>query len=111
MIDPPKRIKIGYADFPIRFVDKVDDEDGRGESSFDEQYIKICNGLSHQQQALVLTHEVDHMLYDFGGLREGDDEERIVTVMSNMRAMVYRDNPQYLRYFISVFHPEIVSDK
>jgi hypothetical protein len=100
---PPELIRIGYADFPIRVVEAINEQDDMGESSWSEQYIKICSGLSHQHKAQVLMHEVEHMMWAYADLKEGDDEERIVTVLSNIRAQVYRDNPAFLKYLVSVF--------
>lgn len=114
-IDVPDRIKIGYADFPVRMVDKINDADHSGESCWAEQYIKICDGLSQQHKAHYLVHEIVHMLWAVGDLEAIDTsdpekfEEKIVSVLAALLTGVFRDNPQLLAYLQRVFHASEIS--
>lgn len=41
-------------------------------------------------------HEIGHAIFKWGGLKVGDDEERVVSVFATWLTMIFRDNPDLL---------------
>lgn len=59
---------------------------------------RIRSDIPAVTQAEVLLHEVLHCAFWFGCIEDKDDEERTVSILSNVMAQVWRDNPDFVAF-------------
>jgi hypothetical protein len=91
----PDKVKIGC--YTIKIIPMLGFEGFAhgvlGHFSEAEMCIRISKDVPKEVLANTLLHEVFHACYSVAGLREEDDEERIVTCMANTYLQVMTDNP------------------
>jgi len=94
----PKSIRVGYRDYAIEsWVPALASAAGRwGECDRMNMVIRIRDDLLPSVTAEVLLHEVIHAAYQMGALDSDDKEERVVEVLGNQLAQVWRDNPEFV---------------
>ena len=91
----PKTIKVGYRDFN---VSQAPLRDRYGECDKDRGQILYAPGQSNLQLLNTILHEIDHACWDLGGLEDKEPEERVVTVLNNVRTGVLRDNRELVSW-------------
>lgn len=100
----PNRIRIGFADYDLKFttVGLRDSVDGLHHSM--RQQISIANDLTGQYRAFVILHEILHGCFFASALSDAnldDKEELIVDALAKQIAGVIRDNPNLLKALVS----------
>lgn len=101
--DKKIRLKIGYKDFTLYFVNSIDGGETNGECVKDVGVIKITKGLNNIEKANTVLHEVFHGIWHVQGIGMGDEtEERVVTAMTNGLVDFIRDNPRFVDRVISL---------
>jgi hypothetical protein len=101
----PEKVKVAGYDFNIVDWPPIQAEaTGRyGECSAQELEIRIRTDKQMSHTVNTFIHEVSHAIYWVYGIRDEDAEERIVEMMGNGWAQVYRDNPDVLRFLNEAF--------
>ena len=91
----PESIRVGAYDIAILLRDRhLTTRDLLGQYDQDAEVISLSTGFENSTKVVeTFIHEVNHAVYRQGGLENGDDEERIVLVMSHGQAQIFRDNP------------------
>lgn len=69
-----------------------------GECDHYERVIRIDDALDSTKSANTLLHELFHAIWTTYALENDDKEERVVTVLSNGLAQVWRDNPDLVKF-------------
>ena len=106
----PKRFKFGPYAFFIKEVEhpgKERTEDGRaandGYTDLDGGVVYICAKQTPYRKALILHHELGHVIwYVFGGTKaQGEEraEEHSINVYSTGYIMAEQENPTLMEYF------------
>jgi hypothetical protein len=102
----PKKVKVAGYDFGI--VDwqpmKAEAADRYGECSAQELVIRIRTDKHISHTTNTFLHEITHAIYWAYGIRDEDKEERIVEMIGNGWAQVFRDNPDVLRFLSESLH-------
>jgi hypothetical protein len=97
----PEKIKIGYKEYTIKFVDYpilVNGKECYGSIDYNECVIKINNTFNQIQQEATFWHEVIHGIDDMhlaGKLEEIDTE-----LFAKGLYMVFKDNPDIFKEVI-----------
>ena len=101
---PPSSIKVGYAEFAVRPFSLDLDADGGMYGRFSRASCLIeYHPRQHREHELdTLLHEVLHACWAQAALNDEDDEERIITGLSNTLTQVLKDNPEFLKWIRSV---------
>lgn len=73
-----------------------------GEFSNEEKLIRIDTTVDRWQVFSTLLHEINHAVYCAYGIQDEDKEERIVDVMGNAWAQIYRDNPHLVEWITTM---------
>ncbi|MDR2902130.1 MAG: hypothetical protein LBU87_03385 [Lactobacillales bacterium] len=95
MID---KIKIGGITYKISCVDPAYCENNMGKVVQISEKIFLNKGLSSEALEQTLLHEILHVIYNNAALSQGDDEERIVTAISNGLYALFVDNPHAFKF-------------
>lgn len=101
--DRPFTLRIGYKDFTVSFVDKVDKgkslgscQPYAGRTKYKGQ-IKIAKRLPKREKANTVLHEVMHaIIYAQGVEYTEKEEEQAVTAFTNGLIALMRDNPKFM---------------
>ena len=82
-------IQMGWASFPITFVDelKVEEEDCFGVTDFDTQTVTISSDMSSEMLRQTLIHESWHIIWSTMGLRT-HDEDPFAEITTNQEFLV-----------------------
>lgn len=95
--DRPEKIRIGYRDFTIRFVDKVDAEGSLGDCEKNTGKIRVMKGMDGAEKANVVLHEITHAIIHAQGLDLSEKtEEKVVLAIANGMISFMRDNPRFM---------------
>lgn len=103
----PAAVKIGWKDFNIVPWNRVDASSCsrygecrhmQGEIRIDETALE--GGYGPRKAANTLLHEIMHACFAQSTLEKGDDEERIVTCLSNMLSGAMRDSPDVFEWLM-----------
>ena len=90
----PDSLRIGPFDVRIEKLDKLPDDDTWGTYLNASLLMQFQTGQpSNPFAADTVLHEINHAIYRIFGLRNSDDEERVVEVMATGMTQVLRDNP------------------
>lgn len=99
----PTSIRIGAADYVIERAKELDGGETMGQFLRDEKLIRYVP-MSPDINANTLMHEVLHGLYSCSALdatKQGkQQEERIVTALTNQLMQFMLDNPAFVRYLL-----------
>ena len=100
MADFPTYLRVGpivyrVVDWDYHAAHSVDRD---GECDRANRIIRVREDLNGDDKARILLHEVLHACYSMGDLADGDAEEKVVTVLANQLAQVWRDNPDFVRF-------------
>ena len=94
----PTEVKIGPMTYSVELTDT--EEMGRLREVSSE--IEVQEGMAHCQQQETLLHEVLHGIFITAGSRslglEGDEEEKVVRLISPYVLMFIRENPEVIDY-------------
>jgi hypothetical protein len=104
-LDKPTSIKIGALDYAIEWQDGnwMAASERFGECSFTQQVIRINGTMPAHRVATTFLHEVTHaVLAHFGVHDEKQDDEDIATMIGTGLTMVWRDNPDVLKWWSSL---------
>ncbi len=101
---PPATIKVGYTTLDVVpfSLDLAATPNLYGR--FDRAACTIeYHAKQHPQHILdTFIHEVLHACWAQAALSDDDDEERIITGLSNAFTQVLKDNPEFLKWIRSV---------
>ena len=86
-------IEVCGVPYDVEFVDDHYCGENMGRSDFFNAKIFIRKNMPRQVQENVLLHEIMHICYRNGYLSKGDEEERIVEVLTNILYSVLTTNP------------------
>tara|TARA_Y100000310_G_scaffold321717_1_gene379754 strand:+ start:12447 stop:12797 length:351 start_codon:yes stop_codon:yes gene_type:complete len=109
MMQPPKKIKIGYKYFDVRFVERIGMEGQLGAAHWERGEILLLDGGSHvgpTELANTLLHEVIHLVQRFMALNHVREpsEEMITVSLTDGLLMVFADNPKLLLWIQEQMH-------
>lgn len=89
----PKVIRIGSADYEISMNKRLSSRDGVwGLVDYGSSTIEIEEGISVSKLREVLAHEMTHAIIHEAGIRGLEEEEKYVTAIGPVLAMMLRDN-------------------
>jgi len=97
----PKNILIGPYQVTIEEWTQSPD-DLWGEYCHESKRIRVEDSGNSVLNADTLLHEILHSLWETNHLREGDDEERIVSVMASAQIQLIKDNPKLFKLICSM---------
>jgi hypothetical protein len=104
----PSSLRIGPFDVHIETREKLADEDTWGTYNGASLIMQFQSGQPSNTFAVdTVLHEINHAIYRIFGLREGDDEERIVGVMATGITQVLRDNPKLVAWLREILEKPI----
>lgn len=96
----PNKIKIANHIFKI--IDwnsnEANSNNKFGEADMNNLIIKINTGFSDSHTKETLLHEINHCIFWAYNMKEGDNEERIVTTISIGLSQVFNDNPKIYKF-------------
>lgn len=103
---PFKSVKIGPFDIAVKnFATLEENEANLGTFSHcDHTIYKRDRYANVQQEAEVVLHEILHGIYQTMNVRPRDGEERTVHLMAIGMAMVIRDNPALMKWFMGALN-------
>ncbi len=99
-VSPPRKAKVvGFydADRPRR------NSTWRGSFSYRDKLVNVISGLDGTVGREVLAHEINHAIYDYGGLADvvpAKYEEAIVDTFARVGLAVLRENPALAEYLL-----------
>lgn len=92
-INIPSKIKVGYKDYEVRRMERLDDNEHLlyGEVQYNNELINLCSRYPENQQKCTLIHELTHAIDNMLdiGLSEGQVEK-----LGAGFYQVIKDNPQ-----------------
>lgn len=102
---PPTTVYIAPFEYQVRFIegDRSLEPTRIGVCDKHEHEIAVCAGLNPQMTGNVLIHEMLHAVFYSMGIEIGDDnEEDLVNRLANGLQQVMRDNPEAVKYLMSL---------
>lgn len=108
-----RRIKIGYKEYVLKFVKKIDDQDGQGEcttiwwSNHDHPTgtIRIKKGQAGVEKANTILHEIGHAIIASQSPKISDKlEEHIVNSFTNGLVAFIKDNPKFFSQIVDLIN-------
>jgi len=97
--DLPKQIKIGYYTIKIDYISALVDEEGdalMGDSSMEQQLIRINIDFGEEQIKSTLHHEIMHLALDDTFVIPDDEdkdiEEKVIRVLSPKEMQIFTEN-------------------
>ncbi len=107
-----RKIKIGYEDLFIKYIQFKDETLGEYDST--EQKIYIQKNLKSREEGNTFLHEVLHagmeisgLSVDGGPLKNQKQEELTVNALTNLLTQVIRDNTWFLPYLFGAINGSI----
>jgi len=99
MADRPDSIALGGVTINIDWSERDEQfSTYHGAYSSERRHIKMVVGPNPVDERATLIHEIMHAVWDIGCLREGDDEERIISVLSMGMTEALVRSPKLRRY-------------
>jgi len=102
----PTRIRIGALDYEIRWKDTVDCAltESHGDCLSDEQIICVKAADKPDRMACTFGHEIAHAIHChfYPGIHDGFNNEHLAHVCGEGLVMVWRDNPEVFRWWVSL---------
>lgn len=96
-------IKIGYRDYTLRFVKKVDKEDSHGDTDYKKGVLRINRSLKGVELANTILHEVNHAVLDDKGVNlEFNLDEQVVQGMTNGQIAFIVDNVEFFKMLMGL---------
>lgn len=96
---PFKSIRVGPFDISIKKLEGEELEKWCGTFSEAKHTIYLAETFeTPRQEAETAIHEIMHAIYSVFGVRDKDQEERVVGLMSVGMASVIRDNPKLIEW-------------
>lgn len=95
----PKKVRVGYASYTIEnwSTELATAASMYGECDNLNHIIRVRADLNPQEAANTLLHEIMHAAWKVGGCDEGD-QEKVVTILSNILTQVWQDNPDVMEW-------------
>jgi hypothetical protein len=98
----PEILRIGAMPVYVEFHDELADGDRWGDFDCVKYRIRLDTTVPSSAKAIeVVIHEILHGIYRFADIKNGDDEERLVTTFSTWLAMVLVDNPRLVKWLVN----------
>ncbi len=94
----PQGVKVGPYSFSISTFPADDREDVHGYCLTTSRVIKVADTIKGALLVDTVIHEILHAIYWSAGLREGDDEERIVSLLATGWTQVLIDSPSVRKW-------------
>ena len=94
----PEYIKVGPYDISVRVISSELAARLKEDGDFDGETIHIADGQRGPQLADTILHELLHAIYATFGLKDEDEEERIVSALATGLVGVLRDNREFARW-------------
>jgi len=89
----PKSVRVGPYVIPLQILDELGD-DVLGDFSFGRLAIRLATTQPSSVFAVdTVLHELFHAIWKVYNIKQGDDEERIVTTMAMSMVQLFHDNP------------------
>lgn len=89
-------VKLGYRTITVRRVPFTEMDGKAGMYLHHAEEIRVSAGLEPREEALTILHELTHAAWSARGVREGDDEERIVDGVSDALFEAFMRNEELL---------------
>jgi hypothetical protein len=101
----PSKVRVGYRDFAITTWAPAEAyvRERAAECDKFNLIIRVRADLPPSVMAECLLHEVIHAAYEMAALERNDDEERVVTGLTNQLSQIWRDNPELVAYLSRAF--------
>ena len=103
-IPPPEVVQIGYVDYKIIGIssDEAEKLGVNGHFLKEKQEIHYDETLNRTALTNVIIHECIHAIIDMHDLKfkNDDEEEKVVTSISNGMTALFRANPQLLKFIV-----------
>ena len=98
----PSAIKVFNLDYRVEWCgdDWREQTESHGQHNYARQLIRIQK-TTPQIEADTLLHEIMHAICDGMSLTDGATEEEFVSRSATGIATVFRDNPKFLRWWLS----------
>jgi hypothetical protein len=101
------KLKIGYREYTLRFVKRVDKDDSHGDTDYTKGVLQINRKLRGSELANTILHEACHaMMYDRGISLDEKLEEQIVMAITNAQVAFIKDNPSVFKELMSLMGVE-----
>lgn len=95
----PEHVELGYRTISVERRPLLEVGARVGEYMAHADKIVVAEGLSPGEELHTLLHECFHAIWDSRGLRDGDDEERIVESFSAGVLELMARNPELRELF------------
>lgn len=99
-------MRIGYQDYDLYFVKKIDGGSTQGECHYNDGakgVIRIAKGQKKVEKANTILHELLHAISYTQGLHlSADMEERVVRAIANGLIDFMRTNPKVMNQILSL---------
>lgn len=69
-----------------------------GQCDLIRRIIRVREDMNRDDKARTFLHEILHAAYNMGNLADGESEEKVVTVLANQMAQIWRDNPDFVAF-------------
>lgn len=92
----PKKVRIGHVTYKIVPMSKSESYSADSYGCYMGNECTIVVDATRDPQLVkdTLLHEIMHGVWYWGGLEDGDKQERIVTLMATGLTQVLKDNPK-----------------
>lgn len=97
MTDLPEVIRVGFRDFVVVPLDKMEDNNF-GDCDVNRSVIRVCTTFDGFRVANTLIHEVLHAAWDSARLPGKESEERVVSHLADQLTQIWRDNPHLIEF-------------
>ncbi|NBW10608.1 MAG: hypothetical protein EBR82_21545 [Caulobacteraceae bacterium] len=98
-------IRIGPHDVRVIFKTSLDGDNAESIVSGlffpDDPRIELKTNLRHSRMAEVMMHETLHAIWSNTQFTEEKDEERAVSVLACSLTQLARDNPEFIKFWLS----------
>lgn len=100
MVEMPTHLRVGPVVYRVVEMgyQQAEAAGSDGCCEFRVKIIRVREDLNRDDKARILLHEVMHAAYNMGDLSDGCTEEKVVTVLANQMAAIWRDNPDFVRF-------------
>jgi hypothetical protein len=98
----PNKAKINHLDYKIRWMTPAEFEacGNDGECDHSAGVISLNPGMSRQQTAETLWHEIKHAIWHAFAFKPSRSEERVVRAHAQFESGFMRDNPEIMRWIV-----------
>jgi hypothetical protein len=96
----PKSVRVGYRDYAVVPWPTREADAAGADGYCDKQFgiIRIREGMDAVETLATLWHELRHAAWSVGCIGDDSNEERVVSILSNVDVQIWRDNPDLVAF-------------